>query len=458
MSPRYGDALVSPARALTALLSGISIAVLPMKVIGVRVLLQNSIVTVALALVLCLLALLGAAGSAQALVEGEDFETGQVLVKLNPTSGSTVGEINADYGLTSLDEIPGRTGIYLLKAPAGSNTEEVVGQLENDPRLLFAEPNFVAEAPEDPAADNRHKAWGISDINGSSEQYATAMLNLPCAAALSLGRNTTVAVVDTGAQLDHPQLAPNFEGVARYDFVDKDRNPTERAVGLDADRDGLKDEQVGHGTHVAGIVDLVAPSAKIMPLRALDSEGRGNTFTIAKAISYAQSEGANVINLSLGSSSRSAALQEMIKDAIESGVVVAAAAGNSDSPIPHYPAAGNGTAASADGLVAVTSVDMYDKKSDFANYGIWVDIAAPGNGIRSTFPINMYANWSGTSMATPFISGQAALIHAVYGSLNPAGVEKQIRNSAKPLTLDNPTYVGMLGAGRSDLCACFGGL
>jgi subtilisin family serine protease len=273
-----------------------------------------------------------------------------------------------------------------------------------------------------------------------------------------LGQNTTVAVIDTGAQLDHPQLAPNFEGVARYDFVDKDRNPTERAVGLDADGDGLKDELVGHGTHVAGIVDLVAPSAKIMPLRALDSEGRGNTFTIAKAISYAQSEGANVINLSLGSSSRSAALQEVIKDAIESGMVVAAAAGNSDSPIPHYPAAGNGNAASADGLVAVTSVDMYDKKSDFANYGIWVDIAAPGNGIRSTFPISVYANWSGTSMATPFISGQAALIHAVYGSLNPAGVEKQIRNNVKPLTVDNPTYVGMLGAGRADLCACFGGL
>jgi subtilisin family serine protease len=458
MNPRYGDAPVSPAQTLTALLSGNPTAVLPRKMMGVRALLQNSIVTGALALALCLLALLGAAGSAQALVAGEDFETGQVVVKLNPTSGSAIEEINADYGLTTLDDTLGSTGIYLLKAPAGSDTEKVVERLKNDPRLLFAEPNFVAEAPEDPAADNRHTAWGISDINGSSEQYATAMLNLPCAAALSLGQNTTVAVVDTGAQLDHPQLAPNFEGVARYDFVDKDRNPTERAVGLDADGDGLKDELVGHGTHVAGIVDLVAPSAKIMPLRVLDSEGRGNTFTIAKAISYAQSEGANVINLSLGSSSRSAALQEVIKDAIESGVVVAAAAGNSDSPIPHYPAAGNGTAASADGLVAVTSVDMYDKKSDFANYGIWVDIAAPGNGIRSTFPISMYANWSGTSMATPFISGQAALIHAVYGSLNPAGVEKQIRNNAKPLTVDNPTYVGMLGAGRADLCACFGGL
>src|ERR671921_404963 len=437
MNFRHSDESASPARSLVS---------------------KHLIVTGALALPLFLLTLLSAASPAHALVEGKDFKTGQVIVKLNPTIGATVEEINADYGLTTQEKLPGSTGIYLLKVPAGSDTEQVVGRLVNDTRLLYAEPNFVAEAPEEHGGDGRHKAWGISDINGSSEQYATAMLNLPCAAALSLGQNTTVAVIDTGAQLDHPQLAPNFEDVARYDFVDNDRNPTERSVGLDEDGDGLKDELVGHGTHVAGIVDLVAPSAKIMPLRALDSEGRGNTFTIAKAISYAKRNGANVINLSLGSSHRSAMLQEVIKDAIESGVVVAAAAGNSNTTIPHYPAAGNGTAASADGLVAVTSVDMYDKKSDFANYGIWVDIAAPGNGIRSTFPISMYANWSGTSMATPFISGQAALIHAVYGSLNPAGVEKQIRNNAKPLTVDNPTYVGMLGAGRADLCACFRGL
>jgi subtilisin family serine protease len=82
-----------------------------------------------------------------------------------------------------------------------------------------------------------------------------------------------------------------------------------------------------------------------------------------------------------------------------------------------------------------------------------VDIAAPGEGILSAFPISMYANWSGTSMATPFISGQAALIHTVYGSLNPVDVEKKIRRSARPLTLSNPTYVGMLGAGRTAVCA-----
>ena len=146
-------------------------------------------------------------------------------------------------------------------------------------------------------------------------------------------------------------------------------------------------------------------------------------------------------------------LQGVIKDAIKNGVFVSAAAGNSNTTIPHYPAAGNGTTAFADGLVAVTSVDMYAKKSDYANYGTWVDIAAPGDGIRSTFPISMYANWSGTSMATSFVSGQAALIYALHGSLNPSGVEMKIRKSAQPLTLVNPTYVGMLGAGEANVCA-----
>ena len=235
--------------------------------------------------------------------------------------------------------------------------------------------------------------------------------------------------------------------------MDDDRNPTERAVGLDADGNNLKDEAVGHGTHVAGIVDIVAPAAKIMPLRVLDSEGYGDVFTIVKAISFAKSNGADVINLSLGSAHRSAMLGEVIEDAVKNDVVVAAAAGNSNSGLPHYPAAGNGTAASADGLVAVTAVDMYAKKSDYANYGTWVDIAAPGDGIRSTFPVGKYANWSGTSMATPFISGQAALIHAVYGSPDPEGVETKMRRSAQPLTLQNPSYVGMLGAGEANVCA-----
>jgi subtilisin family serine protease len=374
----------------------------------------------------------------------------QVIVKLNPIPRLTVEKINATYGTTTLETFPGSTDIYLLKLPTGSGVTQTVKRMANDSRLLYAEPNFFAQPPE---GGGRHRAWGASDVAPTSEEYATQALGLVSAHAISRGERTKVAVLDTGAQLDHPALIDNFENAGRYDFVEGDKNPSDRPLGKDTDCDGEKDEMVGHGTHVAGIVDITAPAAKIMPLRVLDTEGYGNVFTIAKAVYFAAHNRADVINLSLGSPNRSKLLQEVIKDTTANGVLVAAAAGNSNSLVAHYPAAGNGVAASADGLVAVTSVNMYDQKSDFANYGTWVDIAAPGESIRSAFPVSKYAYWSGTSMATPFVSGQAALIHAVYGSLDPAGVENRIRGSARSLLATDPIYAAMLGAGRADVCA-----
>jgi thermitase len=406
-------------------------------------------VTGALVLALCLLMLSGAASRAQADCGPGDFVPHQVIVKLNPIPGATVEQINATYGSTTLETFPGSTDVYLLELPTDSGVTETVKQMANDPRLLYAEPNFFAHPPEGGA---RHKAWGASDVAPTSEEYAIQALGLVSAHAISQGEGTTVAIVDTGAQLDHPALVANFEGVKHYDFVDNDKNPSDRPVGNDEDCDGEKDEMVGHGTHVAGIVDITAPAAKIMPLRVLDTEGYGDVFSIAKAVYFAEHNSADVINLSLGSPSRSKLLQEVIEDATANGVVVAAAAGNANSSVPHYPAAGDGLVASADGLVAVTSVNMYDQKSDFANYGSWVDIAAPGEGIRSAFPVSEYAYWSGTSMATPFVSGQAALIHAVYGSLDPVGVEDKIRSSARSLVATDPVYAAMLGAGRADVC------
>ena len=407
-------------------------------------------VTGALILALCLLMLSGAASRAQADCGPGVFVPQQVIVKLDPTVGATLQKINATYGTTTLETFPGSTNIYLLRLPTGSGVTEIVKQMAKDLRLLYAEPNFFSQAPEGGA---RHSAWGTSDVAPTSEEYAIKALGLESAHDISRGEGTKVAVLDTGAQLDHPALIDNFEDAGRYDFVEGDKNPSDRPLGRDTDCDGANDEMVGHGTHVAGIVDITAPAAKIMPLRVLDTEGYGNVFTLAKAVYFAQHNRANVINLSVGSPSRSKVLQEVIKNATANGVLVAAAAGNSNSLVAEYPAAGNGVAASADGLVAVTSVNMYDQKSAFANYGPWVDIAAPGESIRSAFPVSKYAYWSGTSMATPFVSGQGALIHAVYGKLDPAGVEKRIRCSAKSLLATDPVYAAMMGAGRDDVGA-----
>jgi thermitase len=199
-----------------------------------------------------------------------------------------------------------------------------------------------------------------------------------------------------------------------------------------------------------------------MPLRVLDREGYGTTFHVAEAITYAQENGADVINLSLGTPSWSWLLREKVDEAIGDGVVVVAAAGNYGSLEPQYPAS-NGPpplslASKTDGLLAVTSVSAAEKKSDFANWGTWIDIVAPGEEILSTYPVSRYAYWSGTSMATPFVAGEAALIRSTAGSLGPGGVEERIRSGARCVDQKNKRYSGMLGAGHADVGASLRGV
>jgi thermitase len=332
----------------------------------------------------------------------------------------------------------------------------------------IAEPNYVTEAPEapayDPAGDGRMRARVIytrKQARRANKTFAQKLNLTTCNRSIT---GATVAVLDTGAQLDHPALKGNFQGVSRYDFVDNDRVPYDSKVGLNVDHNGIKDQLRGHGTHVAGIVDQVAPGTKIMPVRVLDSEGYGDIYDIARGIAFARGHGADVINLSLGTSTPSKILEKMISETTDPpyNVVVAAAAGNTGEDAPHYPAAGDYKSGdlppppSVEGLLAVISVETpLDswKKSWFANYGYWVSIAAPGEKIRSTYPDDQYAIWSGTSMATPFISGQAALIRAKNSTLDPEDIEDRMRTSARNIDVDNgEKYLLKLGAGHANVC------
>jgi subtilisin family serine protease len=206
------------------------------------------------------------------------------------------------------------------------------------------------------------------------------------------------------------------------------------------------DELYGHGTHVTGIVHLVAPEARLLSLRVLNSDGRGNNFRTASAISYATHHGADAINLSLGTPSASVLLRDVVNEAAGLGVVVVAAAGNLNTIAPQYPAA----EACA---IAVTSVNAKDKKSSFANYGDWIGVAAPGENIYSAFPVDGYAWWTGTSMATPFVAGQAALLQSVDRQLTLDEVGRLIGGTARSLDKRNPIYAGLLGEGRIDILA-----
>jgi len=211
----------------------------------------------------------------------------------------------------------------------------------------------------------------------------------------------TVALLDTGVDLDHPLLASRL--TAGYDFADNDGWPDDEANGRDDDGDGRTDEGSGHGTHIAGIIAMVAPAAKVMPVRVLNSDGGGTLFDIVQGLVYAVEQGADVVNMSFSAVDNSPLLSAAVQFALNRDVVLVAAAAGEDGYL-EFPAA-------YDGVIAVGATKNDDAVTDFSqSYATEVDVFAPGEWIFSTYLDGGYAWWSGTSMAAPFVAGGAALL------------------------------------------------
>jgi serine protease len=276
-----------------------------------------------------------------------------------------------------------------------------------------------------------------------SQQWSLATMNVAQAWQSSTGAGITVAVIDTGVDAGHPDLAgqvlPGIDLVAGTEGVSTDPN--------------------GHGTHVAGTiaavtgngtgVTAVAPHAKILPIRALDADGAGYMSDTATGIVYATDHGADVINMSLGGTESSAAVSNAISYARSKGVVVVAAAGNSranGSPTS-YPAAD-------DGVIAVASTTSDDVYSSFSNRGDYIDVAAPGSAIISTYPQasgSAYVSMSGTSMAAPHVAAIAALLKSYNADLTPDQIQQAMQTSA--VDLGTPGKDSDYGYGRVDAAA-----
>ncbi|HKP86918.1 MAG TPA: S8 family serine peptidase [Blastocatellia bacterium] len=373
----------------------------------------------------------------------ESFIPGEVLVKLSRASDLTA--VAADY---SLDPTPinqfGSRPIYRLRISDGASARDKAAALIADPlgRVVYADPNFVHQAPEGRARVIYAGGFGDGDYRG---QYAPARIRLPEAHTITRGAGITVAVLDTGVDFAHPALAGRL--LPGYDFVDGDTNPSEEGVyGQNA--------EFGHGTHVAGLIALVAPDAKIRPIRVLNPDGAGNVWVLAEALAFAMdpdgnpatSDGANVINLSLSTLEKSRLLRDVIRAAtcdetqhqspddlpcfspIGEGAVVVAAAGNNASSNPEYPA-GEGIK----GALAVGASTQNDTLAEFSNFGSWVNVAAPGQGILSSVPGGDFGSWSGTSMATPLVAGEAALVRAAFPSLKARDVTRRIIDNSKDI-------------------------
>jgi subtilisin family serine protease len=200
--------------------------------------------------------------------------------------------------------------------------------------------------------------------------------------------------------------------------------------------DGPGYSAFGHGTMVAGVLHLVVPTTSILPLKAFHADGTGYLSDILRAVYYAVSKNANVINMSFDLTSPSKELQTAISYANQNNVICAASVGNDGLSEITYPA-------SIRPVMGVASTSDMDTRSTFSNYGWEVWVAAPGEYIVSTYPFGTYAAASGTSFSAPFVSGGAALLHSLRTSLTPAGASQAIAH-AEPLTPD-------LGHGRLDL-------
>ena len=360
-------------------------------------------------------------------------------VAVLPAPGADIHEIAADYGATIS---PGSNYTCVRVLPgSGETCEELAAQLSADPRVIVAERNGVIET-----AETRQESYASDDGLGSyetaTEQPAAQAIGLDGAHRVSGGDGVLVAVIDTGIDPSHPLFTGRL--VAGWDYVDYDNDPTDVPNGIDDDGDGQVDEAWGHGTHVAGIVALTAPGSRIMPVRVLNADGRGDIAAVAAGINWAISHGARVINLSLGMLQTSVCIEHMLQVADQAGVVVVCSAGNSGMELPHeYPA-------SSAHALAVAASDAGASPAPFTSFATFVAISAPGVSVRSAYPGNAWRLWSGTSMSAPFVSGASALLLAKHPSWHRCDMLARLSSTARTLVGVNAAQLGKLGAGMLD--------
>ena len=294
-------------------------------------------------------------------------------------------------------------------------------------KTMIGQPRVIGAFGSDLDAQPRVIGAFGDPVHDFATQWGVEKIRLTEAQQVAQGLDVVVAVLDTGVLLNHELLAGKL--LPGYDFVDDDADPSEVTDGLDQDGNGTVDQDAGHGTHVAGIVSLVAPEAKIMPVRIFNDEGEGSYFDAVAAIIYAVDNGANVINLSGSGAEDAPFLADAIAYAEANGVVVVAAGGVNSLGYP----------ASYNAVISVGAADSADVLTDFSDFESMAQtVYAPGTSIFSAYHNGDYAWWTGNSMATPFVAGLAALMRSLEGC-DAVCVQNIILASAHPVVVDPST-------------------
>ena len=372
------------------------------------------------------------------------------------------GSVAAELGGERVSEM-GAT--YRVRVAASTDLDAAAQQLQQAPEVVEVEPNryrvVAATQPNDPMFSAE---WGLPKIRA------------PEAWDVQRGSpSVVVAVIDSGIDLDHPDLVANL--VAGQDLVDITGSPPP-GFQFDGDvltRDDVPEDEVGHGTHVAGTIAAATDNSlgisgvswecKLMPVRVLAKlirtadgmvTGMGTGVDIAAGIRWAVDNGAHIINMSLGGYHDEFVERDAVAYAIANNVLVVAAMGNDNSSQPFFPAA-------YPGVMAVGAIGQDDQRASFSNTGAHIGVVAPGVDVRSTFLNGGFDDLSGTSMATPHVAGVAALIRSSDQSLTAVQMAGLLRSTAHALRdaatdpVPNPAYGSGLVDARAAVDQATGG-
>ncbi|MEO5780193.1 MAG: S8 family serine peptidase [Arthrobacter oryzae] len=356
---------------------------------------------------------------------------GQIMVKFHDDRAAA--GVLRQHGLSQGAGI-GSTGAHLIKVPAGQELQ-LIAALSRNPAVQYAEPDGLVTAatadeyfPRQYALQNTGQPFtntaGTLAVAGGK---ADADVDAVEAWTVTTGGGTKVAIIDSGVASDNPDITPKV--VARANF-------STAATGED---------NYGHGTHVAGIVAATAnnsigvagvcPDCTILDAKVLNDSGSGSSSAIANGINWAVSNGAKVVNMSLGQRTSSKTLETAVNNAWKQGAVLVAAAGNTGSQSKIYPGA-------YPNVIAVAATDTTDAKASFSTYGSWVDVAAPGVNVYSTFPNHPfyiatengrsqgYDVGNGTSMASPIVAATAALAWSSHTGATNTSVRANVESTA----------------------------
>ena len=341
-------------------------------------------------------------------------------------------------------------GFVRLRLSAGQTVEEAIVKLQASGLVSYAEPNYYRHAFSTPS-DTYYasKQWGPQKI-AAEQAWEIWSPKVP----------TVIAIIDSGVRLDHPDLVNKLYkdgsgNIVQFNFISSTYDSAQPNRYTSAADDhghgthcsGIAAAQINNGVGVAGIAGWTGATdatdtdgTRIMPIKVLDFTGSGDDSGVASAVTWAADHGARVASMSLGGAAPSQSMDDAIAYAISKNCVVTAAAGNGDTTTKSYPGA-------CPGVLSVASTEYNDTFSGFSNYGDWVTVAAPGGGIYSTALYDdpdthvPYRYSSGTSMATPHVAGELALLASQNPGLSSLQLFALVQDNTDPIAPDGRKFV-----------------